>query len=242
MEARYPRPARRQRRPRRPPIWLLAAALALYVLGLVLLEISPVRIWTGLGQLGTIIVLMLPPSTGGHFALYLEALGQTLSIAFLGTLLAADPRRAVRLPRRPQRRRQPRHARPGPPQPRHRPQHRRADLGADLDQRRRPRPLRRRPGHRLLRLRRARQADVRGDRDRRPQAGRRRARQRRRQAGRRSASASSPRSCRSSPASCSTSSNRTPARPPSSASSAPAASACTSTSRSACWSGSRSPS
>ena len=70
-------------------IWLAAAAIALYILGLVLLEISPVRIWTGLSQLGTIIVLMLPPSTGGHFDLYLQALGQTLSIAFLGTLLAA---------------------------------------------------------------------------------------------------------------------------------------------------------
>jgi len=32
---------------------------------------------------------MLPPSTGGHFWLYLDALGQTLSIALLGTLLAA---------------------------------------------------------------------------------------------------------------------------------------------------------
>jgi phosphonate transport system permease protein len=67
----------------------LAAGLALYVAALFILEISPVRIWDGLGQLGTIIVLMLPPSTGGHFALYLDALGQTLSIAFLGTLLAA---------------------------------------------------------------------------------------------------------------------------------------------------------
>jgi phosphonate transport system permease protein len=68
---------------------LVAAAFALYVAALFILDISPVRIWQGLGQLGTIIVLMLPPSTGGHFALYLDALGQTLSIAFLGTVLAA---------------------------------------------------------------------------------------------------------------------------------------------------------
>ena len=67
----------------------IAAALAVYVAGLVILDISPVRIWHGLGQLGTIVELMLPPSTGGHFALYLDALGQTLSIAFLGTMLAA---------------------------------------------------------------------------------------------------------------------------------------------------------
>ena len=32
---------------------------------------------------------MMPPTAGGHFALYLDALGQTLSIAFIGTLLAA---------------------------------------------------------------------------------------------------------------------------------------------------------
>ncbi len=71
-------------------VTLLAAGagLALYGLGLVVLDISPVRIWQGLGSLGAIIALMLPPSTGGHFWLYLDALGQTLSIAFLGTLLA----------------------------------------------------------------------------------------------------------------------------------------------------------
>lgn len=72
-----------------PALVAVAAAVALYVTGLVLLEISPVRIWQGLGQLGTIFMLMLPPSAGGHLALYLDALGQTLSIAFLGTLLAA---------------------------------------------------------------------------------------------------------------------------------------------------------
>ena len=44
--------------------------------------------------------LMLPPSAGGHFALYLDALGQTLSIAFLGTLLAASsPCRSASSPR-----------------------------------------------------------------------------------------------------------------------------------------------
>ena len=31
---------------------------------------------------------MVPPSSGVHLALYLDALGQTLAIAFLGTLLA----------------------------------------------------------------------------------------------------------------------------------------------------------
>jgi phosphonate transport system permease protein len=68
---------------------LIAGSLAVYVAGLFVLDISPVRIWQGLNQLGTILVLMVPPSPGTHFWLYLSALGQTLSIAFFGTVLAA---------------------------------------------------------------------------------------------------------------------------------------------------------
>ena len=56
---------------------------------------------------------------------------------------------------------------------RHHSQRRHADLGADLDQRRRARPLRRRAGHHDLRFRRLRQALLRGDRGGRPQGGRR---------------------------------------------------------------------
>lgn len=68
---------------------LLAVGAALFVMSLVLLDISPVRIWQGLGQLGTVVRMMLPPSTGGHLATYTEALGQTLAIALLGTVAAA---------------------------------------------------------------------------------------------------------------------------------------------------------
>lgn len=64
-------------------------AVSLYVAGLWTLDISLPRIVHGLGQLGTVVRLMLPPDDGGHVLLYLDALGQTLSIAFLGTLLAA---------------------------------------------------------------------------------------------------------------------------------------------------------
>jgi len=70
-------------------IMLIIGSLAIYFAGLVALDISPVRIWHGLNQLGTILVLMVPPSPGTHFWLYLDALGQTLSIAFFGTVLAA---------------------------------------------------------------------------------------------------------------------------------------------------------
>jgi phosphonate transport system permease protein len=68
---------------------LIVGSLSVYVFGLYDLGVSPVRIWQGLDQLGTILALMVPPSPGSHFALYLSALGQTLSIALIGTLLAA---------------------------------------------------------------------------------------------------------------------------------------------------------
>ncbi len=69
---------------------IIGAVVVLYVAGLVLLDISPVRIWNGAGQLLNLVVLMMPPTPGTweHFHTYLLALGQTLSIAFLGTLLA----------------------------------------------------------------------------------------------------------------------------------------------------------
>jgi phosphonate transport system permease protein len=70
-------------------IALIVTSLAVYIAGLVALDISPLRIWQGLNQLGTILVLMVPPTPGTHFWLYLSALGQTLSIAFFGTVLAA---------------------------------------------------------------------------------------------------------------------------------------------------------
>jgi phosphonate transport system permease protein len=43
----------------------------------------------GLGQLGWFALLMIPPDPGSSLPLYLRALGETLSIALLGTTLAA---------------------------------------------------------------------------------------------------------------------------------------------------------
>lgn len=88
MEARHGAPLTRRNGIDAVTVALIAAAAALYALGVIVLQLSPMRIWQGLGQLGAIVALMLP-DTGGHFWLYLDALGQTLSIAFLGTLLAA---------------------------------------------------------------------------------------------------------------------------------------------------------
>lgn len=77
---------------RRLRVVAVAAALAgLFVWGIVRLDISWWRIFAGFGELGRIVALMLPPAYGTEARLwiYLDALAQTLAIAFLGTLLAA---------------------------------------------------------------------------------------------------------------------------------------------------------
>ncbi len=67
------------------------AAVGLYIFALVAFDASPARLFGGLGRLIDIVGLMLPPDpqSWDRFLLYLGALGQTLSIAFLGTFLAA---------------------------------------------------------------------------------------------------------------------------------------------------------
>jgi phosphonate transport system permease protein len=74
-----------------PLLALGAAATAVYVAALVVLEISPANIATGFGRLLDIAELMLPPNpeNWARVQLYLGALGQTLAIAFLGTLCGA---------------------------------------------------------------------------------------------------------------------------------------------------------
>ena len=66
------------------------AVLISYVAALLMLDVTPLRIFAGLGRLGDITLLMFPPSPGSwdHFWTYLGALGQTLAIAFLGTTAA----------------------------------------------------------------------------------------------------------------------------------------------------------
>jgi phosphonate transport system permease protein len=68
---------------------MLVGALAVFVLGLIHLGFSPARMLNGLHQLGWISLMMLPPNPGASLPLYLNALGETLSIALLGTTLAA---------------------------------------------------------------------------------------------------------------------------------------------------------
>lgn len=70
---------------------LVGVLLALAGLAVWRLDVSFWRIITGLGDLGTFVVLMFPPSPGSwaNAMVYLHALAETVAIAFLGTLLAA---------------------------------------------------------------------------------------------------------------------------------------------------------
>lgn len=68
---------------------VLALALAIFIFGLFDLDFSPSRLIKGISQLGWISVMMLPPDPGASLPAYLAALGETLSIALLGTTLAA---------------------------------------------------------------------------------------------------------------------------------------------------------
>ena len=74
-----------------PSVIVIVALAALVVVGLVQIEFDPVRVLAGMGQLGHMVGLMLPPDPGSYskFLLYLNALGETLAISFLGTAGAA---------------------------------------------------------------------------------------------------------------------------------------------------------
>jgi phosphonate transport system permease protein len=65
------------------------AIVALTIFSVWWLDLSFAQILPGLAELGKFIGMMIPPSTGGHLHLFLAAMGETLAIAFLGTLIAA---------------------------------------------------------------------------------------------------------------------------------------------------------
>ncbi len=68
---------------------IFALGFLLLVLGLWRVDATPQRVWEGLSKLGWLAALMWPPSPGGALGELLHALGQTLAMSFLGTLLAA---------------------------------------------------------------------------------------------------------------------------------------------------------
>ncbi|MGJ4946372.1 phosphonate ABC transporter, permease protein PhnE [Bradyrhizobium sp. HKCCYLS1011] len=89
LRGRYPHVFDRPMAARLATPLMLVLALAIFGFGLVDLEFSPSRMLSGLSQLGWIARMMLPPDPGSSLPLYLKALGETLSIALLGTTLAA---------------------------------------------------------------------------------------------------------------------------------------------------------
>jgi phosphonate transport system permease protein len=50
---------------------------------------SPTRLWNGLSGLGTIVVLMIPPSPGELWLDILKGIAESVAMAFLGTLIGA---------------------------------------------------------------------------------------------------------------------------------------------------------
>lgn len=91
IAGRYPEMFAADWRGRAGVLAIVGGAIALYIFGLIALDISPVRLFNGASRLFDIVGLMFPPSpqSWSRFWIYLHALGQTLAIAFLGTLVAA---------------------------------------------------------------------------------------------------------------------------------------------------------
>jgi phosphonate transport system permease protein len=89
LRARYPEVFERPVSARLATPAMIIIAFGIFAFGLVDLDFSPARMLSGLHQLGWITMMMIPPDPGSSLPLYLKALGETLSIALLGTTLAA---------------------------------------------------------------------------------------------------------------------------------------------------------
>jgi len=72
-------------------IAVLGGLVGLFLYGLTTLETSLWKIIAGFSNLGTFVVLMLPPDPGSfaRAIIFVKALFETIAIAFLGTILAA---------------------------------------------------------------------------------------------------------------------------------------------------------
>lgn len=72
-------------------IVVIGGLVGLFLYGLTTLETSLWKILSGFSNLGTFVVLMLPPDPGSfaRAIIFVKALFETIAIAFLGTILAA---------------------------------------------------------------------------------------------------------------------------------------------------------
>jgi phosphonate transport system permease protein len=89
LRARYPQVFERPASARLATPVVALLAFAIFIFGLVDLDFSPTRFFNGLHELGWISLLMLPPDPGSSLPLYLKSMWETLSIALLGTTIAA---------------------------------------------------------------------------------------------------------------------------------------------------------
>ena len=89
LRAKYPEVFDRPASSRLAMPAMIIGAFAVFVFGLVDLDFSPSKLLMGLSQLGWITLMMIPPDPGSSLPVYLQALGETLSIALLGTTIAA---------------------------------------------------------------------------------------------------------------------------------------------------------
>jgi len=91
VRARHPRHFAGFGRDRTTILVAAAAAIALLLFGMITLGFFDERTLLGVGELGKVVGLMLPPDPGGwgHVRLFASALVETVAIALIGTLAAA---------------------------------------------------------------------------------------------------------------------------------------------------------
>ncbi len=103
LQARYPRQFGINWRRRLPAIVIPLLVVALAGYSFVALDFSLARLWAGANRLGFFIALMFPPDPGPRLVPMLQAMAETLAIAFLGTLVAAVLAFSIRAARRQER-------------------------------------------------------------------------------------------------------------------------------------------
>ena len=89
LQARYPQIYAAEQRRKLNQI-AIAVAIACFVgFGFWWIGMGWDRFFAGLGKLGWLFQFLFPPNSGGWFTYFLTGMGETLAMAFLGTMLAA---------------------------------------------------------------------------------------------------------------------------------------------------------
>lgn len=91
IEARHPEAMRGNARGTAIGIAITALLVGFSGFAVWWLEISPIKLITGFGEFLRLVALMFPPAAGtwSRFWLFCHSMGQTLGMAFMGTLIAA---------------------------------------------------------------------------------------------------------------------------------------------------------